>query len=637
MEDNRNTMMPQEMAAAAPALMQKRITEDRLRKFTETLQKYKQGKSSIERRIISSEQWWKLRNQSEEEKTGARHPGFRSTSGWLHNVLTSKHADAMDAFPAPTILPREQNDQEQAEMLSAIIPVILEQNYFERTYDAAVWQKNKTGTGAYKIIWDKTRLNGLGDIGIERVNLLNVFWEPGVTDIQKSRYFFHVELVDDEILKQMHPELQGKQIRDSGFTATKFLYDDSVSTDGKHTVIEVYYHGTGETGSVLHYCKYVGNTVLFASEDDPQLAESGLYDHGKYPYVFDSLFPVEGSPCGYGYVDLCRNPQTEIDLLNTAIINNAMAGATPRYFSRQDGNVNEAEFTDLTKTIVHVNGTLSEDSIRRIEHNSLDGAYLNVLEGKVQELRETAGNTETATGTASSGVTAASAIAALQEASGKTSRDATRGTYRAYCQIVELCIELIRQFYDAPRQFRITGRMGEPHYVSYDNSGLRPQEQMLGGQNLGLRIPTFDVRVEAQKKSRYSTLAQNEMAMQFFQLGMFNPQMTDQAMLCMSMMDFDGKDRVMQQIARNGSLFEVLQLMQQYAVSLAAKYGDQNALMQLQAIAQQTGGAMPQIGSVSTKMYDESKEPAHVEKAREQTANASQPDAAQKTGKEPRT
>lgn len=637
MEDNRNTMMPQEMAAAAPALMQKRITEDRLRKFTETLQKYKQGKASIERRIISSEQWWKLRNQSEEEKTGARHPGFRSTSGWLHNVLTSKHADAMDAFPAPTILPREQNDQEQAEMLSAIIPVILEQNYFERTYDAAVWQKNKTGTGAYKIIWDKTRLNGMGDIGIERVNLLNVFWEPGVTDIQKSRYFFHVELVDDEILKQMHPELQGKQIRDSGFTATKFLYDDSVSTDGKHTVIEVYYHGTGETGSVLHYCKYVGDTVLFASEDDPQLAASGLYDHGKYPYVFDSLFPVEGSPCGYGYVDLCRNPQTEIDLLNTAIINNAMAGATPRYFSRQDGNVNEAEFTDLTKTIVHVNGTLSEDSIRRIEHNSLDGAYLNVLEGKVQELRETAGNTETATGTASSGVTAASAIAALQEASGKTSRDATRGTYRAYCQIVELCIELIRQFYDAPRQFRITGRMGEPHYVSYDNSGLRPQEQMLGGQNLGLRIPTFDVRVEAQKKSRYSTLAQNEMAMQFFQLGMFNPQMTDQAMLCMSMMDFDGKDRVMQQIARNGSLFEVLQLMQQYAVSLAAKYGDQNALMQLQAIAQQTGGAMPQIGSVSTKMYDESKEPAHVEKAREQTANASQPDAAQKTGKEPRT
>ena len=637
MEDNRNTMMPQEMAAAAPALMQKRITEDRLRKFTETLQKYKQGKSSIERRIISSEQWWKLRNQSEEEKTGARHPGFRSTSGWLHNVLTSKHADAMDAFPAPTILPREQNDQKQAEMLSAIIPVILEQNYFERTYDAAVWQKNKTGTGAYKIIWDKTRLNGLGDIGIERVNLLNVFWEPGVTDIQKSRYFFHVELVDDEILKQMHPELQGKQIRDSGFTANKFLYDDSVSTDGKHTVIEVYYHGTGETGPVLHYCKYVGNTVLFASEDDPQLAASGLYDHGKYPYVFDPLFPVEGSPCGYGYVDLCRNPQTEIDLLNTAIINNAMAGATPRYFSRQDGNVNEAEFTDLTKTIVHVNGTLSEDSIRRIEHNSLDGAYLNVLEGKVQELRETAGNTETATGTASSGVTAASAIAALQEASGKTSRDATRGTYRAYCQIVELCIELIRQFYDAPRQFRITGSMGEPRYVSYDNSGLRPQEQMLGGENLGLRTPTFDVRVEAQKKSRYSTLAQNEMAMQFFQLGMFNPQMTDQAMLCMSMMDFDGKDRVMQQIARNGSLFEVLQLMQQYAVSLAAKYGDQNALMQLQAIAQQTGGAMPQIGSVSTKMYDESKEPAHVEKAREQTANASQPDAAQKTGKGPRT
>jgi hypothetical protein len=90
----------------------------------------------------------------------------------------------MDAYPIPAIQPREPDDRRQAQMLSQIIPCILEQNHFEDTYSDAMWQKLKTGTGVYKIVWDGSRLGGLGDIAIERVNLLNIYWEPGVTDIQ---------------------------------------------------------------------------------------------------------------------------------------------------------------------------------------------------------------------------------------------------------------------------------------------------------------------------------------------------------------------------------------------------------------------------------------------------------------------
>lgn len=51
--------------------------------------------------------------------------------------------------------------------------------------------------------------------------------------------------------------------------------------------------------------------------------------------------------------------------------------------------------------------------------------YVSVLNSKIQELRETSGNNEASTGNTPSGVTAASAIAALQEAPGKTSRAST--------------------------------------------------------------------------------------------------------------------------------------------------------------------------------------------------------------------
>ena len=158
----------------------------------------------------------------------------------------------------------------------------------------------------------------------------------------------------------------------------------------------------------------------------PAMCDAGLYDHGQYPFVFDSLFPVEGSPCGYGFVDLCRNPQAEIDLLKTAFVKNALVGAVPRYFSRIDGGVNEAEFLDLNRALVHVDGNLGADSLRPVEHKSLDGVYVQCLNNTIQELRETSGNTDAATGATPGGVTAASAIAALQEASGKGGRDATQ-------------------------------------------------------------------------------------------------------------------------------------------------------------------------------------------------------------------
>ena len=625
---------------AMPTAQMQAIGPEQLKKFTQVLEKYKSGRAPTENRILASENWWKLRNTTEEQKSTniGVDGGFTSVSGWLHNVIVSKHADAMESFPEPNILPREVGDRAEARKLSAIIPCILEQNHFEATYNDVSWQKFKTGTGVYKVVWDKGKLNGLGDISVERVNLLNIYWEPGVTDIQRSRYIFHTELCDKDILEERYPELEGK-LKGQSFMSTKFLYDDHVDTANKHTVIEVYYHKYINGKKTLQHCKYVGDQVLSATENDPQMAARGLYDHGKYPYVFDALFPIEGSPCGYGYVDLCRNPQTEIDLLKTSFVKNAMVGATPRYFSRGDGSVNEEEFLDLSKPIVHVT-TASEDALRRIEHDRLDGMYVNVLDRTIQELRETSGNTETSTGNIASGVTAASAIAALQEASGKGSRDSTQASYRAYAVIIDMCIELIRQFYDLPRQFRILGQYGMEQYISYTNAGIQPQHQGNDfGQDMGYRLPVFDIKVSAQKKNVYTKVSQNELALQFFQMGFFNPQMTDQTLMCLDMMEFDGKDGIMQKVAQNGTMFQKLIQYMQLALTLAAKaapdmvQGLSQDIMQTMGSGAAMGGASSQIMQSDNIKGLGGNEPANVEKARSRSSEASQPDGGKVTAK----
>lgn len=557
----------------------------------QTLLKYKQGKANLEQKIIDNEQWYKLRHW---ECMRDSKKDVQPISAWLFNCIANKHADAMDNFPAPNILPREESDKGEAEMLSSIIPVVLDQNEFEQTY-SDVWNyKLKAGTGVYGVFWDNTKMNGLGDIAIRKVDLINLFWESGITDIQKSRNVFHVELADNDLLVGAYPQLAGK-LGESTLDISKYVYDDSVDTSNKSAVIDWYYKKNQGGRMVLHYCKFVNDEVLFATENDPQFAERGWYDDGEFPFVFDVLFPVEGSPAGFGYIDIGKDAQTYIDRGNQAIMMNMLANAKPRHFISNSGSVKEEEYADMTKDFVHVDGSLGQDSILPIQGKPLNDIYVTVLNNKIDELKETTGNRDISTGGTTSGVTAASAIAAMQEAGSKLSRDNSKAAYRAYRKIILMVIERIRQFYDMPRCFRIMGANGTQRFIQYSNANIQAQPITTEfGIEMGGRKPLFDIEITAQKQSPYSKMSQNELALQFFGAGFFNPQMSDQALACLDMMDFDRKHFIMQKISQNGTMYQQLVMMQKQLLQLAQivdRYEGSNLAEQIAAGI--TGGAAP--------------------------------------------
>ena len=525
-----------------------KIGTEEVRRAADILRRYHAGKRQLEQRIIDNEQFWKLRHWQQMEKAGqGGNPADpQPTSGWLVNCILSKHADAMDCYPEPTVLPREPGDREEARKLTRILPVVLKKNGFKRTYSSAWWYKLKSGCAVYGVFWDAGKLNGLGDIAIRRMDLLNLFWEPGVTDIQDSPHFFSTELQDREALEERYPWAKGKADR-GGWSVSRYLYDDAVDTSGKVLVVDWYYHTRENGRKVLQYCKFVGDTVLYATENDPDMREKGWYDHGKYPFVFDVLFPEEGTPAGYGYVDLCKSPQKQIDLMNQAILKNTLASATPRFFVRSDGAVNENEYADWTRPFVHTNGNLGSDSIAPIQTAGLDSVYVAILQSKIAEMKETAGNRDVANGGTAGGVTAATAIAALQEAGGKLSRNMIDDGYEAFSDVVTLCIELIRQFYSLPRQFRLLGAMGREEFVTYDSRGLQPQA-VDDGVIAGYLVPEFDLEVSAQDENPYKTMEYNQLALQLFQMGFFRADMADQALRCLELMDFKNKDQLMSSI-----------------------------------------------------------------------------------------
>lgn len=555
-----------------------KITREDIAEAVETLTRYKRGKTNLEKRVVEDEMWWELRHwevMRRQKEADSPTP----SSAWLFNAITNKHADAMDNYPEPVVLPREQSDKESAQTLSSVLPVVMEYNDYEQTYSDNWWEKLKHGTAVYGVFWDKRKGNGLGDIAVRGIDLLNIFWEPGIRDIQDSRNLFIVNLVDEDLLESQYPQFKGKlggQVVD----VARYVYDDNVDTDGKSLVVDWYYKKETASGkAAVHYVKFVGDCILYASENDPAYAQRGYYDHGQYPVVFDTLFPEKGTPVGFGYVSICKDPQLYIDRLSANILENAMMTTKKRFFVSESTAVNEQEFLDWSKPIVHVaSNDLEERKIREIVTQPLSSIYPDVLQMKIEEMKDTASNRDVNSG-GTSNVTAASAIAALQEAGNKASRDMIAASYRSYVKINSLCIELMRQFYDVSRAFRVTGKTpGEYDFVYMSNAPLRdvpmresyPGQYQMHPEEIVFRQPVFDVKIKVQKRSPFSKMEQNERAKELYSMGFFSPESAQGALGALKMMDFEGKEDVEQYVQQGQTLANLVQQLTAQVQSLTA-------------------------------------------------------------------
>ena len=558
------------------------VGEAQVAEAMQILQRYKAGKAALDKRLVDNELWFRMghwKNYQNPMMPGKAQP----SSGWLFNSIANKHADAMDNYPEPNVLPRAADDEQTARALSSVLPVVLEQAEYEQVYSDCWWRKLKQGTGVTGIFWDPQLRGGLGDIAVRSMNLLMLYWEPGVEDIQASPNFFSLSLEDSAQLTARYPQLAG---RTAGVVdVPRYIHDEGQDTSSKSVVVDWYYKRPDANGrTVLHYCKFCNGVVLYASQNDPQLAQSGLYDHGQYPFVFDALFVEEDSPAGFGYIDVMKDCQTAIDKMNHAMDENVLLAAKQRYVLSDTAGVNEEELADLSRDIVHVVGRLNDDSFRPLQTAGLQGNSLSYRQSRIEELKEISGNRDLTQGGTTGGVTAASAIAALQEAGSKLSRDMLKSAYRAFAKQCYLIIELMRQFYDEQRVFRIVGAGGENQFVPFSAQALRAVPSgSVGGVELGSREPIFDIVVSAAKKSTFSRLSQNETAKECYQLGFFAPANADAALAALEMMDFEGIEKVRQRVRQNGTLAQQLAQMQQ-------------RLAQLEAMLNQPGGPAASAG-----------------------------------------
>lgn len=577
------------------------IGKKEIREATEILQKYKNGKANLENTIVENERWYKLRHWEyirRKEKGQAPEP----TSAYLFSTIMNKHADAMDNYPEPVVLPRERDDVGSAKTLSEVLPVVLKYNNFEETYSDNWWGKLKHGTAVYGVFWNSEKENGVGNIDIKPIDLLKIFFEPGKTKIQDSKNLFIVELADEEDLRAEYDVSKlAKTIN-----VTEYIHDENIDTKDKVVVVDWYYKKRVGGRTLLHYVKFCGETVLYASENDPAYRDRGYYDHGLYPVVFDVLFPESEAPVGFGFVALCKDPQLYIDRLMGNILETSLLNTKRRFFASKNLSINKKQFLDNSEPIVEVQGGIADlkTQLFEMQPRELSGIYPNIVQMKIEEMKETASNRDVNSGGTGNGVTSGIAINVLQEAGNKVSRDMIAASYRNYVEISSMCIELMRQFYDESRSFRIVGapvqeqgapmhgqpemtvpqnEMGSPagapasamppqenyHFVEFSNAALRDQPTGMSASGEQLyRRPIFDLEIKAQKKNPFARAEQNQLALNLFQMGALDPQRADAMLGALKLMDFEGIEDVREHVQKGQTLFAQLQQQAQMIAQL---------------------------------------------------------------------
>lgn len=531
-------MSQENWTAVDTYLYQGNISKELLSEMLESYRAYKGEKEVYMSRVRDNERYYR---KCYETLTPKIEDSLSPNTSFIISAIENACADASESYPEPNILEREESGEKAAEALSKIIPIELTRAGFKRIFKANSRNKVKYGTAIYGVFYDELR----DDIVIKDLDISDVYVDMHIPDIQNSRFLFISAAVDNELLRHEYPAYKDLFCGDA---AVESLSSESFTLLDRSIVLDCYYKKPD--GSV-HMAKICNNTIISATEDIAGY-EKGIYSHGKFPVVFDTMYPDGRSPFGFGVIDIGKSTQIAIDKIDRAITENIICTSKPRYLSKRGGGVNEDEFCDMSKSVVHYEG--DESSVKPVEVKYLDAAAITHRDKKIDELKELLANRDFQQGGTSGGVTAASAIEALQQSGEKRSRSMIDDTYDAYHDIVKMLVELIRQFYTNPRVFRTKDENGRKSFIEFSN------EIMYKSSEASDRIPVeFDIEIVPQCENPYTREMNNSTMLTLWKSNVFSPENIKESLILLKSMSFDGKENLIK------SLQEILESTEQEA------------------------------------------------------------------------
>jgi len=449
----------------------------------------------------------------------------------IQSTVESVRADLMDGLPEAVVTADAPENEGVAEALTCLLAENHRRGRFEREYASLLHDLLVGGYMVMETGYDESENNGLGAAFIRHADAHNVLFDPLCPDIQDGRAVFKLAPYPAEWFRSRYPKQFGDMAADPVLAVPKRDAYLGRGSAEEMLLLECWEREYDPEARVfrVHMTKLAGGVVL---EDSRAHKPEGYFAHGRYPFVVTPLFTRKDTALGYGFPDLFETQQRYSDKLDQIVLKNALMASHNKLLVTGASGFDPDDLRDWSRE-VHRGDSLG--GVTWFPTPPLPAYVASFAKAIREGIKEESGATDFSRGETYGGVTAASAIAALQEASGKRTRMVARVAHGAFEEAVRQEIEVEREFCAFPRAVKLQdGRL------SYFTG-----EQMYALSGLNNRLPIeFAVTVKAQRENRFTLAAHNETVIGLVRLGMVTPDVG------LELMMFEGKRQALDMMKR---------------------------------------------------------------------------------------
>ena len=479
-----------------------------------------------------------LQDPRQDAETASRRKDKRTLQ--LHTLKSTFNncvADQMDNMPEALMLPETKELETVAEDLTDVVRCVLAQNGYESLHRRRVEDCFCTGTAVTQVAWDSDLDGGRGNVAIIRWPIESFLWDPAAENLQDGRAVFKVSWHPMSWFEQHYPEqypyLGSDEGEYSGLGMPDAQHDSRPADEARAMLMEYWYRlYDPQLRRYTINVAYLAGGVLLSSHRN-------VYSHGLYPFVLDVYTPIEGMPVGDGMIQELAPMMRYVNRYASYIDMNLRMASKGRLLVDRNAGLDKEALLDWENDVVE-GDRIDPSALQWMQTQPFSGLALQQLMQMQADIKQDSGQNQFARGETVGGVTAASAISALQEAGGKITRLRTHVFNQGFREMVLQMMWLISQFYDKRRMLFITGRL-------VDASPERLFGKTLDG---AVPPPAYTVQVQIQRRNPLRQQMQNDLFLQAYRLSAEAGQYFPLSAL-FEILHVDGKDRILPLLKEN--------------------------------------------------------------------------------------
>lgn len=553
--------------------------------------------------------------QAEKSRTA---PASNTLNSCADNVI----ADQIDNMPEAKLVPEREETAQSAEELSDVIAYILYQARWPDTYQTIMEDAVITGTGIAQVCWDDDMEDGDGMVNVIPWHPEDFYPDPMYEDLQDGRACFKTTLTTVAWIEQHYPQARCYVKADAetyGPQAANPAYETPYD-DQPTTLLEFWYrtYDAQKRKYRVHMAQMAGQALLYSTELDYGVERKGeyregVYAHGQYPFVLYKYRKVFKKPFGTGLMHDYKDTQHAIDRYQKYIDDNARQSSIQRLFIRKGSGVNPDEVADFSRTIVEWEGSDISEAMQTVQAAPLNNQVYQIMQYQVDAMKQDCGQNQFSRGEGGMGVTAASAIQALQDAGGKITRWHTEQFKAAFRDMVVQILWVLSEYMEPERTLRIVG--------GWDSTGNMMERMVTvrAPKTEGDRMlhPAYSVRVQVQRNNPLEIQLFNELLTQAAQVCAQSGQPMPPEVFIGLLQGYPNKSSILKAVQQTSAMHQQMAQMQQAIEAMQGQIDQQKtanlAYMKSRStkgggVAAAKGDRMDQGGMQATQ--NEAKTPA---------------------------